>query len=166
MNEAIYREKGLAAVRYPRGSEKNDSSCNYVTNDHILIGRGESDTLIITYGRIFSEALKAQSILCGYGINCDLLKLTKIYPLCSDIIDEIKDYRRVIFFEESMSSGSISEKIGTLLAESSFAGEYSRVTADGFIKQASIAECLDEMGLSCEKMILHIRKRSMKNGEA
>lgn len=166
MNEAIYREKGLAAVRYPRGSEKNDSSCNYVTNDHILIGRGESDTLIITYGRIFSEALKAQSILCGDGINCDLLKLTKIYPLCSDIIDEIKDYRRVIFFEESMGSGSISEKIGTLLAESSFAGEYSRVTADGFIKQASIAECLDEMGLSCEKMILHIRKRSMKNGEA
>ena len=129
--------------------------------------RGEkSDTLIISYGRLYNEAYKAQSILSGDGIECDLLKLTKIYPISHDIIEEIKKYRRIIFFEEAIGSGSISEKIGCRLAECGYSGDYSRIAIDGYVKQASVKSSLEKLGFTCEKMADYVRKRCITDGKA
>lgn len=166
MKKAVYEEKGLAAVRYPRGSEDSGSSDICQTTEHLFVRGSKSDTLIVTYGRLYNEAYKAQSILSGDGIECDILKLIKIYPLYPTIGEELKDYKRIVFFEESMGEGSISEKLGDVLTETGYSGEYSRVTADGFLKQASVASCLEGLGLSCGKMADYIRRRSMENGKA
>ena len=54
-----------------------------------------SDTLIITYGRLYNEAIKLRGSLKNEGINCDILKLTKIFPLDDDLIrdKEVQAYR-------------------------------------------------------------------------
>lgn len=158
MKQAIYEDKGIAAVRYPRGGEPESYESGYLSTDRIFVSRGSSDILIITYGRIFSEAMKAQESLASEGINCDILKLTKIWPLADSLADEISGYKKIVFFEESMDSGSISEKVADILAESGFRGEYTRVAAKGYIKQASVRECLDEIGLTDEKMAELIRR--------
>ncbi len=158
MKQAIYEDKGIAAVRYPRGGEPAAYESGYLSTDHVFVSRGSSDILIITYGRIFSEAMKAQEVLASEGINCDILKLTKIWPLADNLADEISDYKKIVFFEESMDSGSISEKVADILAESGFRGEYTSVAARGYIKQASVQECLDEIGLTDDKMAELIRK--------
>ena len=158
MQKAIYVNKGLAAVRYPRGSEQADFDTSQLTTEYLLTRGKKTDTLIITYGRIYNEAYKAQKELENSGIRCDMLKLTKIYPIADSIIDEIKCYKRVFFFEESFGEGSISEKIGDMLAETGYKGNYRRVTADGFIKQASVEVCLASIGLTAEKMAGSIRR--------
>ena len=159
MKKAIYNETGLAAVRYPRGSEKVEFSEYHLTTEHLYIREDNSDTLIITYGRLYNEAYKAQQILKKDGISCDILKLTKIYPLENNLGHDISKYKRIVFFEESMGEGSISEKIGDVLSELGYCGDYSRVTAEGFVKQASVRSCLEKLGLTREKMAEYIRGR-------
>jgi len=166
MKQAIFEDKGLAAVRYPRGTEPAAFESGYLSTDHVFVSRGSSDILIITYGRIFDEALRAQEMLLSEGINCDILKLTKIWPLAEGVSEEISDYKRIVFFEECMDSGSISEKVADILAESGYTGEYSRVASKGYVKQASVKDCLDELGLTSRKMMEYIRKGCMENGKA
>ena len=138
MKKAIYEEKGLAAVRYPRGSEKVDFDQSDITTEWLFKLTGRSDTLIITYGRLYNEAFKAQKKLEKRGISCDILKLTKIYPIDGELGADMVKYKRIVFFEESFGEGSISEKVGDILSELGYCGDYSRITAEGFVKQASV----------------------------
>ena len=166
MKKAIYANKGLVAVRYPRGAENVSFNRNYISTDHIFMQKEKSDTLIITYGRLYNEAFKAQGMLEDKGFSCDILKLTKIFPVAHDIIHEIKKYNCIVFFEEAERQGGISAQFGDWLMEENFRGNYSRVTADGFIKQASVKSALGKLGLTSEKMVDYILSRSMNNAKA
>lgn len=165
MKKAIYADKGLVAIRYPRGGESVSFNRDILSTEYIF-DRGGSDTLIITYGRLYDEAYKARKILGGEGIQCDLLKLTKIYPLSSRLYSEISGYKRIYFFEESYGAGGISEKVGAILIENGYRGEYGRAAVNGFVKQASVRECLEDIGLTSEKMAEYVKERSEKNGKA
>ena len=166
MRKAVYENKGLVAVRYPRGAEKVSFGQEDICTDHIYRRSENSDTLIITYGRLYNEAYKAQGILSDKGIACDVLKLTEIFPISDNIISEIKKYKRIVFFEEAERQGGISGKYGDLLMEEHYSGDYSRVTADGFIKQASVVSALSHLGMTAEKMAEYICKRSREDGKA
>ena len=166
MQKAIYVNKGLAAIRYPRGAENASFNTNYLNTDYLFMRQNNSGILIITYGRIYNDAFLAQKTVLVDGIKCDLLKLTKIYPLCRSIISEIAGYKHIVFFEESCGEGSISEMVGDRLLEIGYSGDYSRVTASGFVKQAPVQDCLDELGLTAEKMAGYIRERFEDNGKA
>ena len=63
-----------------------------------------------------------------------------------------------------MGEGGISEKVGDILAELGYCGDYSRVTAHGFVKQASVRSCLEKLGLTDNKMTEYIRNKC--NGKA
>lgn len=162
MKKAIYTDKCLTAIRYPRGAEEVSFNRDYLSTECIFM-RSNSDILIITYGRLYNEVHKAKKILEKQNINCDILKFTKIYPINRDIINEIKDYKRIVFFEESMGNGSISEKIGSKLAEAGYSGDYSRVTADNYVKQASVHSCLEKLGMTSEKIVEYIQQASIRN---
>lgn len=166
LKNAIYGEKGLVAVRYPRGAEEVSFHRNIEYSEYMFVKNNKSDTLIVSYGRIFNEVYKAQSLLSADGISCDLLKLTKIFPIADNLMHEIMQYKNIVFFEESTENGSISEKIGSLLMESSYRGSYSRVSVNGFIKQSSVKSALDKFGLTCDKIADYIRIRSIENGKA
>ena len=166
MKKAIYANKGLVAVRYPRGAEDVSFNRDYVSTEHIFMRGDNCDTLIITYGRLYNEAYKAQSLLSERGIGCDILKLTKIFPVPHDVIGEIKQYRRIVFFEEAERMGGISAIFGDLLMEQRYSGDYSRVTAEGFIKQASVKSALAKLGLKEEKMADYVCRRSLEDGKA
>ena len=166
MKKAVYADKGLVAVRYPRGTESVVFNRDILSTEYIFTRNNGSKTLIITYGRIYNEAYKAMKQLGSEGITCDLLKLTKIYPLSCDLYGEIKDYDRIVFFEEAYCGGGISEKVGTMLMENGYRGDYGRVAIGGFVQQASVRECLDSLGLTCEKIADHIREGCSGNGKA
>ena len=164
--EAIYANKGLVAVRYPRGAESVNFNRNYISTEHIFMRSEESDTLIITYGRLYNEAYKAQDKLKANGINCDILKLTKIFPVAREVVKEISDYKRIVFFEEAEKNGGISSLFGDMLMEEGYKGDYSRVAVEGFVKQASARSALSKLGLTYDKMVEYISSRSSENGKA
>lgn len=160
LKKAIYDDKHLAAVRYPRGAEDISYDFDGSYSDYKLYDSG-NDTLIVSYGRIFNEAYKAVD---NCKLSCDMLRLTKIFPVAEELIGRISKYKRVIFFEEAISQGSISEKLGAMLMESGFRGKYARVAAKGFIKQAAVKSALDKIGLSSEKMAQLIQNGGGDNG--
>ncbi|MDD6344619.1 MAG: 1-deoxy-D-xylulose-5-phosphate synthase [Oscillospiraceae bacterium] len=160
LHQAIYKEKNITAVRYPRGCDKTVFNKSNLNLSYTFTDSENSDILLVSYGRIYDEVYKAQSILNGDGISCSLLKLTKIFPLSGEIVEKASEYSKIIFFEESY--GGISLLFGDLLLEKGYKGEYLKINADGFIKQASVRSCLDKIGLTCEKIVEQVRKRSFE----
>ena len=135
LNQAVYKEKGLVAVRYPRGAAQKGGG----EYDYKLTEKG-SDTLIVTYGRIAKEAEK---------VGCDLLQLVKIYPVEAEIIDIISRYKHVVFFEEGVRQGGIAEKIGSALLEKGFKGKYRIVAIDNsFVKCGETEKALNRYDLT------------------
>ncbi len=166
MKKAIYANKCLTAIRYPRGSEEADFNTGVLNTEYLFNRSDGSDTLLITYGRLYNEVYKAHKELTAQGVSCDMLKLTKIFPVSHELTNEISTYKRVIFIEESMSEGSISEKFGERLAELSYTGDYTRVTADGFQKQAPVKSALAELGMTCDKIVELVCSKVKENAKA
>lgn len=166
LKKALYYDKGLSAVRYPKGADKSTYDKSSLNTEYSFTCFEKSEILLISYGRIFDDLYKAQSILNGDGITCDLLKLTHVFPIQEEIVHASLRYRKIIFFEESSGFGGISELFGDMLIEDGYSGDYSRVTSHNFIRQASVASCLNSLGLNFEKMCEYVRKRSILNGKA
>ena len=49
------------------------------------------------------------------------------------------NYKNVLFFEEGILSGGIAEKVGFMLMESGYKGNYKATAVTGFVKQASVS---------------------------
>jgi 1-deoxy-D-xylulose-5-phosphate synthase len=152
MKKAMYEDTGIACVRYPRGSDHTEFDKTGLNTDYTHISGSKTDTLLISYGRIYDHMFKAHRKAAEKGIHCDMLKLTKIFPIEKMIAEIALSYSNVIFFEECYDMGSISQQLGSLLMESGYKGSYTRITAKGFIQQASMNSQFDQLGLSTDAM--------------
>ncbi len=149
--DAIYKVEGAVAVRYPRGSEgKLPQNYIYDHEDFTVFGDCDCKTVIITYGKEFSECYKAYSKLK----NVKLIKINKIKPLNIDILTHIKNAENVYFFEESIRNGGIGEKLGSYILENGITTNYKLIAVDtGLVKQASVERQLQKYSLDCESII-------------
>ena len=136
----------LCAIRYPRGCEKANFDGD-LSGDFSVIGNG-GNKVIITYGRLFSEAIEAADEL----ENTDIIKLNKIFPISEELIEKIRKYKSVHFFEEGMRSGGIGERIGNRLAEAGFGGKYVLHAVDGFVPAATVSQTIKKYGLDSASM--------------
>ena len=117
--------------------------------DYTLL-KGNGKKLIITYGRVFAEAVKAKEIKKDLSI----LKLNKIYPIDKEITNTIKDFDEVYFFEESTKSGGIAEHLSSLLSESGYGGKYViNAVENGFVPAMSTNSALGKYGFLCDNIL-------------
>ncbi len=151
--EATREEAGPVAIRYPRGKE--DIKFDYYKNDFTVYGN-DGDRAIVTYGRISSNALKAQAKLQEKGIRVDFIKLNKIYPLSNELIRSLDLYEKVYIFEEVIRSGGIGEHLaGRVKTECEVIG-----IENGFIPAMSVDSALRKFGLDTEAMVRIIESES------
>lgn len=130
---------GVAAIRYPRGGEPEFKAPRVKHNGYSIFGDGNSTTCIVTYGTLTAEAVNACLELSDFGIKADVLKLDIIWPLPKEVILLLMNYKNVLFFEEGILSGGIAEKVGFMLMESGYKGNYKATAVTGFVKQASVS---------------------------
>ncbi|MDO4199774.1 MAG: 1-deoxy-D-xylulose-5-phosphate synthase [Clostridia bacterium] len=147
--------EGISAIRYPKGAEGYKPDWfKYTGNDFDFYGNKNADVLIITYGRIFSNVIAANERMESIDKSACILKMNVIKPLKKELVSEVMKFNKVIFFEESAKSGSVSEKFGDMLIESGFNGKYQSVTAeDGFMCHASIKSQLKKSHLDTENIV-------------
>ena len=157
LRKAVQEDKGLSAVRYPRGhAPKYTLGTKANTNfTHI---QGEK-SLLVTYGRITAEVGKAAETLRADGISCGVLQLTTIWPLDHAVLDIAKEYENVYFFEESDEVGGIGEKLAGMLLESGFRGNYRHNAVHGFVHHASVDRCLEKVGLTAAKIVEFVKEQ-------
>ena len=146
LENAIYVSPKISAVRYPKGNGfKKIEEFKYTGNNFDFYGDENSDFLVITYGRIFSNAYFATK-----EVNKDicLLKLNIIKPIDILCVKKSINFKKIIFFEESLKSGGIAEKFSTLLINLGYKGEYKiNAVNDEFVKHATIDEQLNQYNL-------------------
>ncbi|MEG0457003.1 MAG: transketolase C-terminal domain-containing protein, partial [Oscillospiraceae bacterium] len=159
LKKALYEEKGVVALRYPRGgeisSEIHCESCTFslTQNDN------NNDILIISYGRIISFVYDAVSTLKSENINIDLLKLVKIHPIDNEIIKLCLKYKKIFFVEESIKNGSVGEHLLSSLAENNFSGNFYHNSVDNiFISHQSTFQAINQCGFDTQGIINFVKK--------
>ena len=154
LNTAIYGCDSLVAVRYPRGCESErpadmkQSSMNYD-----IYGDRNARKLLITYGRLFSNAVKAYEMLKQKGESVCILKLCKIKPIDAKAIDFAKNFEKIHFFEEGILAGGIGETLDYELTKKGYTGMY-KITAieDKFVPHATVDNALKHQHLDADSM--------------
>ena len=146
LNSAEKRE--ISVIRYPRGCENNNYD-GEINGDYTVVSKG-GDKAIVTYGRVFSNAVEAQKSLG----NTDIIKLNKIYPVEEQLIDLLLNYKKHYFFEARILSGGIAEHIACRLLQKGYGGRYSVYAIDNeFVAASTIQSALKRYRLDSDSMI-------------
>lgn len=149
--EAIYKCSGAVAIRYPRGNEwYKPDDYKYVHQSYTVFGSKDSKKCLITYGRLFSECYKAYQQLDDVFV----IKLNRIKPIDTAVIDELNDCKKIFFYEESIKSGSVGEIFASMLEEQGIAAKFKHIAVDDeFIKQASVESQIKHYKMDSESII-------------
>ena len=146
ISKGIYEDEGIIAIRYPRGKEKECVLKKYTVSTDYEIYNNNSKTLVITYGRLFNEVSAAYEKLLDNDKTIDVLKLINLNSIDESLIEKIKSYQNVYFFEESYYNGSVSQKLNNYISNMSCKAIYN------FVPQASVASSLEHLDLSGEQI--------------
>ncbi len=156
--EKLVEMKAPRAIRYPRGTE-DFKICDYKATGEsfdVIKSSKQSDIAIVTYGRCFAESFKAKEKLLNDGIDVDIIKLNVVSPIDEKVIEKINSYKQILFIEEGIKNGGIGMQIMSRLNR--FDGTFDLVAIDEVsVKQASVAETLNNLGLDCEAIYNRIR---------
>ena len=155
---AFYRDSDVVAVRYPRGGEYEIPE-DFVPSLKTYDLYGEmSDTMIVTYGRVFGPACTAVKFLREDGVTACVLKLNRIRPIDPEAVELAMKAKRIFFFEEGVRTGSVGEKLAATLLEKGYKGSFSLTAVeDCFVKQSTIPQLMKQYGLDADSIAEKIR---------
>ncbi len=164
LKQAMYETDGIAAVRYPKGSQfphldlyKPDyKPFTYLRNE-------KARTVVITYGRLFSNVLEAARDVQD-AAPVSVIKLTRIHPIPSEVFDIAAGYRRIVFFEEGSRTGGIGEQFGAQLMQGKYRGNYELHAIDRFVPTCSVEDGLRYCGLDVDSMVAALQKEDKPRG--
>ena len=157
---AFYKDSNLVVIRYPRGCMPADTEyADLCSGDYEIIGNRDAENAIVTYGRLFFNAVDAIKLLGSKADKVKIIKLNRIKPLPREAVEAALKCRNVFFFEEGMKGGGVGEKFGCELLLKSFDGKY-KLTAveDEFVAHASVKSLMDKYSMSAEKMAAAIER--------
>ncbi|QNK41175.1 1-deoxy-D-xylulose-5-phosphate synthase [Caproicibacter fermentans] len=153
MRQALYDCDGLAAVRYPRGEQLfRPFDFHGSRKAYCLYGNESADIALITYGRLFSNACQALSLLKERGIEARIIKLNRIFPIDREAIREALKAKAVFFFEEGIAQGGIGEHFSFLLNQAAYQGKFYLRAINGFVPHETMMQALEQLGLSAGEM--------------
>ncbi|MBR6791019.1 MAG: 1-deoxy-D-xylulose-5-phosphate synthase, partial [Oscillospiraceae bacterium] len=155
LEKALYKDSGLVALRYPRGSdpglyESADPSADYT------FFPGSKKLTVVSYGRTFQQLWKAVS---GLEECPSVLQLNKVWPFPEEMLEKLSGSSYILFFEEAEQTDSLSEHLLSVLYRRGWRGELQAVTLpDGFIPQAKPDSILAKYHLDAASMETRIRE--------
>ncbi len=161
LKKAIYDDRGIVAVRYPKGEEiKNLTKKEY--SDFLVVGEGE--VAVATYGTLFENILKAKVFLNDVGLKIAAVKINKIFPIEKDVINCLKKYSKIIFFEEGMKNGGIAEHLILKLLENGFRGSWNIKAVDGiFVEHSTKKQAFENLGFDVKSIVKFVLNKTKHN---
>ncbi|MDR0883754.1 MAG: 1-deoxy-D-xylulose-5-phosphate synthase [Oscillospiraceae bacterium] len=165
LDYAVDEAKSSVCIRYPRACEPPVPAVEADTEHKTFycIGDADAPVLLVTYGRLVTEARQAVDALDKQGIRVRVLQLNRILPIDPQAVQLASDYARVFFFEEGVRTGGVAERFGAALLEFGYRGRYSiHAVEGGFVPQADAATLLARHGLDAGAMLAQL---TMNNGQ-
>ncbi len=156
LNKAINQDNGVVAVKYPRGGDMRGHNLSISTNFSYV--DNNTNMLLISYGRIFTNCFKAVESLETQSVKLSLLKLTQISPLEKSMLDIALSYEKIFFVEEGIKTGGIGEQLCATITAMGYKGSFCTIAIENtFVKQGDVPSILADLHLdakSIEKYIL------------
>ena len=139
----------ITAIRYPRGCEaENIIKFDFSKEFSLISGNGKKT--ILTYGRLFNQAVRAKEI----DDDLDIIKLNKVYPFSDELIETLLNFDNIHFYEETVKSGGIGEHLLSRLLEKGFKGGFKiHAVENKFVPAASVSSAISLNGLDYESML-------------
>ena len=158
LRRALYELPGVVAVRYPRGGQPFCPAQFQPSGaDWALYGEAGAPVLLVTYGRLFAQACRAQERLLHEGVRAEILKLNQIKPLPAAALDAAQNRQAVFFFEEGMRCGGVGEHFAASLLERGFHGKFFLQAIDRFVPHETVAQALADLKLDSSAMVQIIK---------
>lgn len=150
---SIDSAQNLTAIRYPRGCEAVlPNGFEISENDFDVFGNGK--ILLVSYGRVSVEALKAIETLKESNINVACMVLNKIKPIPDETVKLAKDFEHIYFYEESEKSGGIGQTFAQKLLSVGFKGNYKHIAVDDkFVSHASVDSLIKKYGFDTDSIV-------------
>ena len=148
---AVYKGDGLQAIRYPRGAEAKNLE-NYVATgkDFDHINADATKTVVVTYGRIFAEALKVCNL---ENPNFSIIKLNVITPIREQAVLEALNYKNVVIVEEGILNGGIAMQFASKLMTNGYSGKVKISAIEGFVPQGKVEDMLCKYKLDANSIL-------------
>lgn len=166
--------KGLFIIRYPKlscPSERPEFSSEIVEGRGILFkaedlfpsleasledsvsGSSPSASsdriLFVTTGGMYSEVVVASRALLMENLVCDIYDLRFIKPVDREyFLETVKPYKGIVFCEDGIVSGGISEYLALLCGENGIRNSRIKAFPEKFYSQGSRSDVLDEADMN------------------
>lgn len=166
--------KGLFIIRYPKlscPSERPEFSSEIVEGRGLLLkaedlfpsleasledsvsGSSPSASsdriLFVTTGGMYSEVVVASRALLMENLVCDIYDLRFIKPVDREyFLETVKPYKGIVFCEDGIVSGGISEYLALLCGENGIRNSRIKAFPEKFYSQGSRSDVLDEADMN------------------
>lgn len=152
----------MEGIHYLRSNRKGVCDI-YKSGSTFEIGKGNllcqgSDVLIITAGELVKDALDAKAILEEKGYLVGVIDMFTIKPLdCKLIIEQAKNHKIVVTFENHSIIGGLGSAVGEVLLENGLNPIFKRIGVEDRFGQVGSPEFLKkEYGLTSDHLIKEI----------
>lgn len=140
LRRAVAHDSGPIALRYPRGGEGVYTDDHSETVDVCL--REGTDIVLVSYGVMINQTLKAAEILDKKGISVAVVKMNDLTAdFSAELLQRIADCGRVAVVEDVVHVGSIGQALAEVLAQRCIAMHWIRLcnTGDTFAPQGAVS---------------------------
>ncbi len=162
---------GPMAIRYPRACE--DLGPAIQSQGAFGIGKwellsGGSDVMIFAVGQMVQTAMQAAIELMGKGVSAGVVDARFVAPMDTEmLLGQARTVRLVVTAEQNVLSGGFGEGVLDALAgEGVDVPVLTLGVPDRFIEHATVAQQLEECGLTPIAMARRILERLRAAGEA
>ena len=161
MRWAINDYDGPVAVRYPRGADFAYKDSAWGGLDKVVCSHGEGqDAVLITYGTMYNNALKATKILETQGIHASVLRLLSINPLPVDeLLSKIPENAPVFVLEETCYQSSICQTLTWELQNKGFKSNvYGLNLGNAFVTHGNMDSLYRQCGVDGESVAKYVQE--------
>lgn len=148
LEQAVLRDAGPVAVRYPRGGE-GDYKTSWSGKSTECVRKGDHIT-VVTHGILINEVLSAAESLEQNGISVEVLKLNCISPLDAEpVIASVRKTGKLLIAEEVCRAGSPGTRLLAALLESGVSPTVVKRLdlGRGIVSHGSVEQLWQRLGL-------------------
>ena len=159
---AVNKINSPVVIRYPKGGENPELNKKLTEPeydlDYIYIKSQEkAKYLVLSYGRISSEAFKVYEKLNDGKNQAEFIKLNKIKPIDYIFPEIIKsNAENIIMIEESIEHGGVSETISSHLSKTKSNKNVKIFALNDFVGQGTTEQLFELCGFDAEKIYNNI----------
>ena len=156
---------GPRAIRYPRGGESAElAAFGCSGREHDFLKQADNASIVlVSYADELEELLCAAERLNRKDVKCDVVKLVKLYPFTEKFVEDLLNYKIILFAEECIANGSIGEHLEYALQQKGWNGQFIHCAVrDACLPHASVAQIKQATGLDAEHLVQAVQAAVMK----